>query len=235
MTATATNTATEKRYVAYYRVSTQKQGKDGLGIGAQQTTVRDWLKAHSGVLVGEFTEVESGRKVNRVELRKAIDECQLKKATLIIAKIDRLSRNATFMFQLQDSALDIVACDCPEMDKFSVRMLAVFAEREADLISQRTKAALAEAKVRGRKLGGWRGHDVCAQATQLATQSRVAKADDYAEKIAGKLHRAQRENLSLNAIARKMIAEGVRTPRGGINWTARTVKNLLDRIERIGA
>ena len=231
----ATSIQKPVRYVAYYRVSTQKQGVSGLGLEAQQTTVANYISQRGGELIEEFKEVESGRKTNRVQLRRAINRCKAAKATLIIAKLDRLSRNATFMFQLQDSALDIVACDCPEMDKFSVRMLAVFAEREADLISQRTKAALAEAKVRGRKLGGWRGHDVCAQATQLATQSRVAKADDYAEKIAGKLHRAQRENLSLNAIARKMIAEGVRTPRGGINWTARTVKNLLDRIERIGA
>ncbi len=235
MSATATNTATEKRYIAYYRVSTQKQGADGLGISAQQTTVREWLKSHGGVLLEEFTEVESGRKVNRVELQKAITDCQLKKATLIIAKIDRLSRNATFMFQLQDSKLDIVACDCPEMDKFTVRLLAVFAEREAELISQRTKAALAEKKAQGVKLGGWRGCAVCEKAVQSAVQSRIAKADDYAEKIAGKLHRAQNEGLSLNAIARRMIAEGVRTPRGGINWTARTVKNVLDRMSKIGA
>ena len=228
----ATSTQKPVRYVAYYRVSTQKQGVSGLGLEAQQTTVANYISQRGGELIEEFKEVESGRKTNRVQLRRAINRCKAAKATLIIAKLDRLSRNATFMFQLQDSNLDIVACDCPEMDKFSARLLAVFAEREAELISQRTKAALAEVKKRGDKVGGTVSMNETIR--QLAHTACRKKADDYVTEISGHIRRAQHSGFkSLRQICAYLDEHGVPTAREG-RWQANTVRNVLARMERLG-
>ena len=228
----ATSTKKPARYVAYYRVSTQKQGFSGLGLEAQQSAVANYISHRGGELIEAFQEVESGRKTNRVALRRAINLCKATKSTLIIAKLDRLSRNATFMFQLQDSNLDIVACDCPEMDKFTARLLAVFAEREAELISQRTKAALAAKKARGEKFGGSVSmNEAIRQAAHAACRK---KADDYVTEISGHIRRAQHSGFtSLRQICAYLDEHGVPTAREG-RWQANTVRNVLARMERLG-
>ena len=141
------------KFIAYYRVSTQKQGLDGNGMGAQKEAVRRYLESLNCELLANFEEVESGSNNERPQLAAAIQLAKSKKAILVIAKLDRISRNASFLMKLQDSGIDFVACDMPNADKFTVGILALVAQRERELISQRTKAGLAVAKSRGVTLG----------------------------------------------------------------------------------
>ena len=150
MTTTKPHTG---NFVAYYRVSTDKQGRSGLGLEAQQDTVRRYLNGGTWSLVGEFTEVESGRKSRRPQLEAAIALAKKHKATLVVAKLDRLYRNLYFTAKLMHERVDFVACDNPHANKLTIHMLAAFAENEADMISERTKLALKAMKKRGVKLG----------------------------------------------------------------------------------
>jgi DNA invertase Pin-like site-specific DNA recombinase len=145
------------KFVAYYRVSTQKQGRSGLGLSAQQEAVDSYLNGGNWKIVAAFTEIESGKKADRPELDKALAACRLHRATLVIAKLDRLARNAAFLLGLRDSGIDFVAADMPNANRLTVGIMAMVAEDEAQRISERTKAALAAAKKRGVKLGGDRG------------------------------------------------------------------------------
>jgi DNA invertase Pin-like site-specific DNA recombinase len=140
------------RFVAYYRVSTDRQGASGLGLEAQRQAVARYLGR--GRLLAEFTEVESGRRhTNRPELLTALALCRKWRAVLVIARLDRLARNVAFIANLMESSVDFVACDMPQANRLTIHILAAVAEHERELISQRTKAALAEAKRRGTKLG----------------------------------------------------------------------------------
>jgi DNA invertase Pin-like site-specific DNA recombinase len=141
------------KIVAYYRVSTKKQGKSGLGLEGQQTTVAEYVRQHAGNLIAEYVEVETGKSKDRPELLKAIAHAKRSKATLVVAKLDRLARNVAFTSALMESSIDFVACDNPHANRFTIHILAAVAEHEAEQISQRTKAALAAAKRRGVKLG----------------------------------------------------------------------------------
>ncbi len=145
------------KFVAYYRVSTDKQGRSGLGLEAQRQAVRDRLDGGAWQLVGEYTEVESGRRKARPELTKALTACKRHRAKLVVAKLDRLSRNAGFLLALLDSGVEVLFADMPQipgaMGKFVIGVMAQVAELEAGLISERTKAALAAAKARGVRLG----------------------------------------------------------------------------------
>jgi len=132
------------KYVSYYRVSTKKQGISGLGLEAQKTLVNNFIKGCE--LLNEFIEVESGKNNNRQELLKAIDLVKKEKATLVIAKLDRLARNVSFISTIMESNIDFIACDMPSANKFTIHIFACLAEQEADMISQRTKAALNELK-----------------------------------------------------------------------------------------
>src|SRR5688572_5708004 len=145
-------------YVAYYRVSTARQGRSGLGLEAQQVAVRGYLANCSGRLLAELLEVESGRRTDRQKLADALRLCRVHKATLIIAKIDRLARNVAFVSNLMESGVEFTAVDFPQANRLTVHILAAVAEHEREMISQRTKAALAAAKARGRRLGGDRGN-----------------------------------------------------------------------------
>ena len=140
-------------YIAYYRVSTQKQGRSGLGLEAQQHAVRSFLKGDTNQLLSEFTEVESGKRNTRPQLTAAIQQAKQQEATLLIAKLDRLSRNASFIFALRDSGVKFVAADMPDANHLTVGILAVIADHERQAISDRTKAALSALKAQGVELG----------------------------------------------------------------------------------
>src|SRR3954470_21772056 len=141
------------RTVAYYRVSTDKQGRSGLGLDAQKAAVKAFLDGKGWPSLAEFAEVESGRRVDRPELAKALEACRRTGATLVIAKLDRLSRNASFLLSLRDAGVEFVATDMPHANRLTVGIMALVAEDEAERISARTKAALAAARARGTKLG----------------------------------------------------------------------------------
>jgi DNA invertase Pin-like site-specific DNA recombinase len=150
----------EGRFVAYYRVSTEKQGRSGLGLEARQASVEAFLNGGAWKLLGRFIEVESGSNNDRPELAKALEACRLKGATLVIAKLDRLSRDAHFLLDLTRAGVDFVAADNPTAKRLTVGILAMVAEEERRAISSRTKAALTAAKARGTVLRGWRGGPV---------------------------------------------------------------------------
>src|SRR6266566_9817559 len=163
-----------RQFVAYYRVSTDRQGRSGLGLDAQREAVFRHLASHAGKLIGEFCEVESGRRSDRPQLAAAIAAAKKAKATLIIAKLDRLARNVHFVSGLMESGIDFVAADNPHANRLMVHMLAAFAEHEREQISQRTKAALQAAKARGVRLGR-HGAECLAPANHVAATERARR------------------------------------------------------------
>jgi len=167
------------RFVAYYRVSTDKQGESGLGLDAQRQAVMNYLNGGPWRLVAEHTEVESGKRNARPELQKALPACRRHKAKLCIAKLDRLSRNLAFIATLMDSGVEFVATDNPHANKLTIHILAAVAEHEREAISERTKAALAAAKARGKKLGGPR----LALARRASIKARSEAADAFAANV----------------------------------------------------
>lgn len=213
-------------FVAYYRVSTDRQGRSGLGLDAQ----RDAVARHIGdaQLVAEFTEVESGRKNDRLELAKALACAKKAKATLVIAKLDRLARNVHFISGLLESGVPFVCADMPEADRTFLQMMAVFAEWEARKISERTKAALVQVKARGRTLGS-PTPEIGSAAGVKALQS---KADAYALRVGPIVRDIVRlaGSASLRDIAKALEDRGIQTPRGGYSWHPSQVSNLLGRI-----
>lgn len=227
-------------FIAYYRVSTKKQGDSGLGLEAQTETVARYLNGGDWKLCAEFTEVESGtRKGNdRPKLKEALAACKLYNATLVIAKLDRLYRNVYMVSSLQESGVDFVACDNPNANKSMVQMMAVFAEMEADRISQRTTEALGAKKRRGEPTGAtcWKDRAGVLSAENqckgrvLAVATIKAKSDDFASRIMGRVLELKATNpeLSLRGIAAELDAAGIPTMRGG-KWAAATVKKILER------
>lgn len=214
------------KFVAYYRVSTDRQGMSGLGLDAQRAAVARHIG--QAELVAEFTEVESGRKNDREQLAHAMSLAKRTKATLVIAKLDRLARNVHFISGLLESGVPFVCADMPEADRTFLQMMAVFAELEARKISERTKAALAQIKEQGRKLGS--------PTPELGSAAGIvklqAKADRYAERV-GPLVReimAKTGAKTMRDIAEVLEARGIETPRGGCVWHASQVSNLLKRI-----
>src|SRR5690349_8803297 len=163
----------EGRFVAYYRVSTDRQGRSGLGLDAQRSAVTDYLNGGNWQLVAEFTEVESGRKNDRPELAKALAMCRRTGAALIIAKLDRLARNVAFVSNLMEAGVEFTAVDFPTANRLTIHILAAVAEHEREMISARTKAALAAAKARGTKLGNPAG--LSAEARTKGTAVAVAR------------------------------------------------------------
>jgi DNA invertase Pin-like site-specific DNA recombinase len=214
--------------VAYYRVSTARQGQSGLGLEAQRQAVRAFLDGNGWPPVAEFTEVESGRNNARPELQKALAACKLYGATLVIAKLDRLSRNAAFLLTLRDSGVAFKAADMPEADSFTVGIFALLAQKEREIISQRTKAALAQSKARGVKLGGYRQGPTPDH--MKATAARIEKADRFAAVVAPMIEQARAEGItSAKGIAGYLNDKGVPTKRGG-RWQAVQVQRVLERL-----
>ena len=213
------------RFVAYYRVSTDKQGHSGLGLDAQKAAVADRLNGGRWEIVGEFTETESGKRANRPQLDAALGACKKHKAKLIVAKLDRLSRNTRFLLTLIEAGVDVLFRDLPEvtgaMGKFILTQMAAVAELEAGLISERTKSALAAAKQCGRRLGSY-GADVLAPKWK-------AEATQRAEQLAPTLRALQAEGLTLRGIAERLNERQIATPRGG-RWHPQTVGRLLERL-----
>lgn len=217
------------KFVAYYRVSTQKQGISGLGLESQKSATRDYIQRVDGNLTSAFQDIESGSKDDRPELQKALRECRLTGATLIIAKLDRLSRNCRFLMELQESSTKFICCDMPEANDLTVGILACMAEHERKLISERTIVALAAAKKRGVKLGNPNLHLVRNSDTRSATIAKIAKAksrNKELKQIVLEVQESSSKRLSLRSLAKHLNDAGYKTARGEL-FRATTVSRIL--------
>lgn len=216
------------RFVAYYRVSTAKQGQSGLGLEAQRQTVTQSIG--DGELLEEFTEVESGKHNSRPQFQAALKHARLTNSTLIVAKLDRLSRNAAFLNQLFDADVRIRCADMPFADRFTVGILAQVAQWERERISDRTKAALSVAKARGRSLGGKRPNQrsVNAAGRRKAAQTRRDASAQRKLDVIPYVDEARNAGLtSLRGIAGYLNRRRIAAPRGG-EWQAAQVARLLN-------
>lgn len=222
------------RVAAYYRVSTDKQGRSGFGLEAQRQSVRALCEARSWEIVSEFTEVESGKRNDRPKLNAALDHARLTGAKLVVAKLDRLSRDAAFTLQLRNSGVDFTCADNPDVNRLTIGLLAVINEDERERISERTKAALAAAKARGVKLGNPNGAKALRRAgkgNRASVAAIQSNAHRFAESLRGTVDAIRRDGvISLAGIASDLNARHMRTARGG-KWHASSVKNLMARLE----
>jgi DNA invertase Pin-like site-specific DNA recombinase len=216
------------RFVAYYRVSTDRQGKSGLGLEAQREDVQRYLDGGSWSLAAEVTEVESGKRNDRPELDRALGLCRLYGATLVVAKLDRLARNVAFISKLMESGVDFVAVDFPQANRLTVHILAAVAEHEAAMISARTKAALNAAKARGVKLGNPANLSNRLDGSAKGNAAKAAKAAKRAADLLPLILPMKTDGVSLRQIADGLNRCGVPAPRGG-EWSAVAVKRILDR------
>lgn len=216
---------TGRRFVAYYRVSTDRQGRSGLGLEAQQKAVRDYLNGGDWKIAAEFVEVESGKRADRPELGKALEACRKHRAKLVIAKLDRLSRNLAFIATLMESGVEFIAVDNPHASKLTLHILAAVAEHEREAISERTKAALAAAKARGTRLGT---PDPKGAVKRMGAALK-AKASQFAANVTPTIREIQAAGYtSRNAIAGQLNDRKVATARGG-QWTHVQVGQILAR------
>jgi len=222
------------RITAYCRVSTTKQGESGLGIEAQREAIRAYAAANAADIIGEYIEVESGRKNDRLELLKALKHARVTGSRLVIARLDRLSRSASFLFNLQDAGVDFVCCDNPHATPLTIGILALVAQTEAESISARIKAALAVTKAQGTKLGNPNGANALRRANKGNTDAvRTIKAranarahdlTDVLEDVIAKGH------ITLKQQASELNKRGIKTARGG-RWHPSSVSNVRARLE----
>jgi DNA invertase Pin-like site-specific DNA recombinase len=214
------------RWIAYYRVSTERQGDSGLGLDAQRKLVNDYLNGGSWTLAAEFTEVESGKRSdNRPQLVAALAMAKKLRAKLIVANLSRLSRNVSFISALMDSGVEFVAADMPHANKMALQVLAVFAEYERDQISERTRRALAQAKARGVKLGGPKQRE----ASKLGVEANKNNADRFAANVIPIIKEIRASGVTtLRGVARALNARGVQSARGA-PWSPEAVNNILKR------
>lgn len=226
-----------KPIVGYVRVSTAKQGESGLGLEAQQAAIDTYAKAHGGDVVRVYMEVESGKRSDRPELAKALAHAKRSRATLVVAKLDRLARNVAFLSRLMEAKADFVACDNPAANKLTLHILAAVAEAEAEAISARTKAALAAYKARGGKLGGALAK--CRNLTPAARQrgataagaANRAKADEAYADLAPIVAELRDKGLTQSAIADELNKQG-HTTRRGKPWNHVQVGRVLQRVSQ---
>jgi DNA invertase Pin-like site-specific DNA recombinase len=210
---------------SYLRVSTDRQGQRGYGLEAQHKAIADYLTGGSWELLGEFVEIESGKRNDRPQLEAALAACKRHKAKLVIAKLDRLSRNLAFIATLMERRVDFVCCDMPEANRLTIHIIAAMAEHERSMISERTKAALAAAKARGVRLGSKK----LAEARKLAAVAIKAGADRYAANVLPIIREIQRAGATTREdIANALNARGIATARGG-RWYGSSVRNILAR------
>lgn len=220
------------KYVAYYRVSTPRQGRSGLGLDAQRKAVTDYLNGGDWTLLEAFTEVETGKRNDRPQLEAALRHCALTGATLIVAKLDRLSRDAAFLMSLQASNVEIKFADMPFADKMMIGIMALIAEWEREQISKRTKDALAAAKARGTKLGGDRGHTLPSQAAGIVSgEARSEAARVRATQLLHYVREArERGSVTYSDIAKYLNGRGVTTPTGKA-WSPQGVRQMVAKHE----
>jgi DNA invertase Pin-like site-specific DNA recombinase len=216
-------------YVPYVRVSTAKQGRSGLGLEAQEEAIRQFLKPGDTLLTPTYVEVESGRRGDRPQLAQAIERAKLTRATLLVAKLDRLSRDTKFLLTLVDSEVEVAFGDLPQvegaMGRFILTQMVAIAELEAGLTSQRTKAALAAAKARGVKLGGFRGVKVD---PALGLEAKRKAAARFRQSVAPAIEALKAEGVtSASGLARALNERGVKTRRGG-TWTTTQVMRVME-------
>jgi DNA invertase Pin-like site-specific DNA recombinase len=217
-------------FVAYYRVSTDKQGASGLGLEAQQEAVERHVRAAGGRILDVFREVESGKKNDRPQILAAIAACRSRRATLVIAKLDRLARNVAFVSNLMEAGIEFVACDNPHASRLTIHILAAVAEHEREMISARTRAALQAAKARGVKLGNPKLRAGDGAAVSQATEIRVAKAAQHARDVLPAILAARKAGCANHSqIAEALTARGIRTPAGGDVWHPVQVARILKR------
>jgi DNA invertase Pin-like site-specific DNA recombinase len=213
------------RWISYLRVSTAQQGKSGLGVEAQRKAVEDFLNGGKWTLAAEFVEEESGTRSDRPKLALALAACKRLKAKLIVAKLDRLSRNVHFVSGLMESGVDFVAADMPFANRLTVHILAAVAEHEREMISARTKAALAAAKARGVRLGG----PALDRARLIGNAGNRKAADRFAANVKPIIAEIRKSGAtSLRAVAAALTARGVPTARDG-QWNAAQVMNVMRR------
>jgi DNA invertase Pin-like site-specific DNA recombinase len=220
------------KYIGYFRVSTKRQGQSGLGLDAQKESVRLYLSSVNGQLVGEYVEVEHGtrRGNGRPQLAAALAQCRVHGATLIIAKLDRLARNVAFVSNLMEANVDFTACDFPQANRLTIHILAAVAEHEAEMISTRTKLALAARKRKGKALGGDRGN--CAQIARKGNRAsakvRTEAAQSRAADLLPVIETIKAEGAaSLRQIAAGLNQRGILTARGG-EWSAAQVLRIME-------
>lgn len=221
----------KKRFIAYYRVSTARQGTSGLGLEAQKKAVKDYLGGGAGGLVGEFLEIESGRRSDRPQLGAALQACRQHQATLVIAKLDRLARDAHFLLGLEKAGVDFVACDMPSANRLTLGILALVAEEEAWAISARTKAALAAAKARGTVLGTPANLTNIELGIRHSAEVRRATARSRAGDLQPLIQELRETGVTTaSALARELSARSIPAPRGG-SWRAVQVLRLLRALD----
>lgn len=213
-------------YVVYRRVSTAGQGESGLGLEAQDRDLAIFLEGEEGPeVLATFTDIMSGAKADRPELARALDMARQTRATLLVSKLDRLSRSVAFLAGLlEDKRVALKVAAMPHADKFQLHIYAALAEQERDFISRRTKAALAQAKARGRKLGGLR------PGTARRNAAVAARADADAMRVKSIIVPMRESGATFRSIASALTNAGIAAPRGGA-WTGTTVRNALVRIQ----
>jgi DNA invertase Pin-like site-specific DNA recombinase len=222
-------------FVTYLRVSTDRQGKSGLGLEAQRAAVSDYV-AGKGQIAAEYVEIESGKKNERPQLARAMAEAKRIGAVLLIAKLDRLARNVAFIANLLETGVEIAAADMPEANRFLLHVMAAVAEHEAQAISDRTRAALAAAKARGAMLG-WSMHerkDEQRQASRKGAIKNAQKADRHAANVTPIIHQIAAGGASLRQIAEELNKRSIKTARDG-RWYAATVRNIMARENKVEA
>src|SRR4051794_28303354 len=226
--------ASDGKFVAYYRVSTTRQGKAGLGIDAQRAAVATYLNGGNWQIVAEFTEVESGKRSDRPELDKALAAARLHRCALVVSKVDRLTRSVAFLSRLLEAGVDVRFADLPQIEgatgRFLLQQMVAVAELEAGMISKRTKDALAAAKKRGKKLGGDRGARLTAKARKSGNEAVARSAQQRAADVAPVIAELQAAGAeSLRAIAAGLNERGIPTARGAGRWSAVQVARVIER------
>ena len=213
------------KYIAYFRVSTKQQEASGLGIDSQKSIVTAFIN-ESDTLIAEYTEIESGKRNDRPELLKAIEHCKADGAVLLIAKLDRLSRNAGFILALRDNNVDFKCCDMPDANRFTIGIFALLAEQEREFISNRTKAALAEKKRQGAKLGKPENLTEAARARSLEVRQKKALNNSNNQRAKAMIKSLNGSGQSLRQIAEVLNNSGFKTSRGK-EFRAEQVKRLM--------
>lgn len=220
------------KFVSYLRVSTQKQGRSGLGLEAQRAAVTGYLNGGRWDLVREFVEVESGKRNDRPKLEEAMALCRLHGAALVIARLDRLSRDAEFLLRLQKGSVRFVAVDMPDATEAMVGFMAVMAQAQRKTISDNTKAALQAAKARGKVLGGFRGATITAEARQAGRDATGSRAAARAADLMPTLAELRAAGVvSLGGIAKALTERGIPTARGKADWSPVQVSRVLARVD----